>query len=144
MWDANRFVTPATGGVTPRDYTLLDLSLQQTYNPRVPADEFLDALSPLDGRYKRETAPLKEYLSEFAYLRQRVRIEVDYLTALAFTANLFRPLTDSEVAWLGSFASNFSISDAREIKEFERTTRHDVKAIEYLLRARLASSSLAV
>ena len=131
------------GGVTPRDYTLLDLSLQQSYNLRVPADEFLDAISPLDGRYARETAPLKEYLSEFAYLRQRVRIELDYLRVLSLNAHLLRPLTDSEVAWLSSFSSGFSISDAREIKEFEKTTRHDVKAIEYFLRARLASTSLA-
>ena len=131
------------GGVTRRDYTLLDLSLQQTYNPHVPAAEFLDALSPLDGRYARETAPLKEYLTEFAYLRQRVRIELDYLIALSQSAHLLRPLTDSEISWLASLPSNFSISDAREIKEFERTTRHDVKAIEYFLRARLSSSSLA-
>jgi adenylosuccinate lyase len=121
---------------------LLDLSLQQIYNPEVTDDEFLDALSPLDGRYALEIAPLKEHLSEFAYLRQRVRIELDYLIALALS-HLLRPLTAPELDWLASLSSNFSTADAREIKEFERTLRHDVKAIEYFLRARFASSSLA-
>ncbi len=129
--------------VAGRDYTLLDLYVQHLYNSRVSADESLHALSPLDGRYARETAPLREYFSEFAYLRQRVRIEIDYLIALSRDAHLARPFTDSEIAKLKSLVSNFSSSDALEIKEFERTTRHDVKAIEYFLRARLAATSLA-
>ncbi len=125
-----------------RDYTLLDLYAQHLYNSRVPADESLDALSPLDGRYAREAAPLKEYFSEFAYLRQRVRVEIDYLIALSRDARLVRPLSDSENSNLHSLISNFSSTDARAIKDIERTTRHDVKAIEYFLRARLAATSL--
>jgi adenylosuccinate lyase len=132
-----------TNEIFARDYTLLDLSLQPSYNRRVPDAEFLNALSPLDGRYARATAPLKEYFSEFAYLRHRVRVEIDYLLALARNAHLLRPLTDTEVSYLQSLSSGFSSADALEIKELERTTRHDVKAIEYFLRARLASSSLA-
>jgi adenylosuccinate lyase len=143
FWSGNLLITLTARNGTLRDHALLDLSLQQLYNPGVPADEFLDILSPLDGRYARETAPLKEHLSEFAYIRQRVRIELDYLKALAFDAHLFRPLTVTEAAWLASLSSDFSPADAREIKEFERTMRHDVKAIEYFLRARFAYSSLA-
>ncbi|MBM3129580.1 MAG: adenylosuccinate lyase [Chloroflexi bacterium] len=108
----------------------------------MPIDE-LQALSPLDGRYARETAPLRNYFSEFAYLRDRVRIEIDYLIALACDAHLVRSFTNDEIANLQSLISNLSLSDARAIKEIERTTRHDVKAIENFLRARLASTSLA-
>ncbi len=109
----------------------------------MPDDEFLDALSPLDGRYARETAPLREYFSEFAYLRLRVRVEIDYLIALSRDAHLIRPFTNSEISNLQSLISHFSSADARAIKDLERTTRHDVKAIEYFLRARLAATSLA-
>ncbi len=106
------------------------------------ADEFLSALGPLDGRYARETAPLRDYFSEFAYLRQRVRVEIDYLMALSRDAQLVRPFTDSEISNLQSLISGFSPADAGAIKDLERTTRHDVKAIEYFLRARLAAMSL--
>jgi adenylosuccinate lyase len=126
-----------------RDYTLLDLSAQHFYNLRVPDDESVNALSPLDGRYARETAPLREYFSEFAYLRQRVRVEIDYLIALSRDAHLVRPFAATESSNLQSLTFTFSSADAREIKELERTTRHDVKAIEYFLRARLAATSLA-
>jgi len=109
----------------------------------VPDDTSLNALSPLDGRYARETAPLKDYFSESAYLRQRVRVEIDYLIALSRDAHLIRPFTQSEISNLQSLISDLPVSDIHEIKAIERTTRHDVKAIEYLLRARLASTSLA-
>ncbi|MCI0478854.1 MAG: adenylosuccinate lyase, partial [Anaerolineales bacterium] len=107
------------------------------------ATDELELLSPLDGRYARETAPLRNYFSEFAYLRDRARIEIDYLIALARDARLVRSFTAREISALQSLISNFSLADARAIKEFEVTTRHDVKAIENFLRARLASTSLA-
>jgi adenylosuccinate lyase len=92
----------------------------------------LHALSPLDGRYENETAPLRDYFSEFAYLRSRARLELDFLSALSVTG-LVRPLTDSERAALAPFSDD----DARRIQEYEKTTRHDVKAIEYFLRDKL-------
>ena len=92
----------------------------------------LHALSPLDGRYEKETAPLREYFSEFAYLRSRARLELDFLSALSKTG-LVRPLTDSERTVLDSFTDD----DARKIQEYEKTTKHDVKAIEYFLREKL-------
>ncbi|HEX9076778.1 MAG TPA: lyase family protein, partial [Anaerolineae bacterium] len=108
--------------------------------PNIP---IADTLSPLDGRYANETAPLREYFSEFAFIRQRARIEIDYLLALSHEAHLVRTLTGAEEQLLRELASNFSPESAREVKEIERTTRHDVKAIEYFLRARLLATSLA-
>lgn len=100
----------------------------------------LKLLSPLDGRYADITAPLTEYFSEFAFLRDRVRIELDYLAALSKTG-LIRPLTDSEFAQIDSVKSNFSVDDAETILAFERTTRHDVKAIEYFIQSKLLESA---
>src|SRR5688572_7586864 len=93
----------------------------------------LHALSPLDGRYEKENAPLRDYFSEFAYHRARARLELDFLSALSKTG-LVRPLTDAERAALDSFNDE----EARKIQEYERTTRHDVKAIEYFLRETLS------
>jgi len=89
----------------------------------------LHTLSPLDSRYENETASLRDYFSEFAYLRSRARLELDFLSALSKTG-LVRPLTDSERVLLDSFTDD----DARKIQEYEKTTKHDVKAIEYFLR----------
>ncbi|HEX2696924.1 MAG TPA: adenylosuccinate lyase [Anaerolineales bacterium] len=101
----------------------------------------LNALSPLDGRYAELTAPLNDYFSEFAFLRDRVRIELDYVTALS-KIGVFRALTDSESAQLALIKSSFSLSDAESIHARERETRHDVKAIEYFLQEKFHSSSL--
>jgi adenylosuccinate lyase len=92
----------------------------------------LHALSPLDGRYENETTPLRDYFSEFAYFRSRVLLELDFLSALSKTG-LVRPLTDSERTVLDSFTDD----DARKIQEYEKVTKHDVKAIEYFLREKL-------
>ncbi len=112
------------------------------------ADNSLDsfsllAVSPLDGRYARETRALQEYFSEFALVRGRVRVEIAYLLALAQETGLVRPLAAEEESRLRALAANFSPADAAQIKEIERTTRHDVKAVEYFLRRALADSPLA-
>ena len=96
----------------------------------------LNLLSPLDGRYAEVTAPLTDYFSEFAFLRDRVRVELDFLSALSKTG-LIRPLTDFESAQLESIKSNFSLDEAETILTYERTTRHDVKAIEYFIQSKL-------
>ena len=105
-------------------------------------DELL-ALSPLDGRYAKETEALREYFSEYAVIRGRVRIEIAYLIALSQEAWIIRPIKPEELERLRGLAERFSIEDARENKDFERITRHDVKAVESFLRARLAPTSLA-
>jgi adenylosuccinate lyase len=96
----------------------------------------LHALSPLDGRYANETSPLREYFSEFAYLRGRVQLELDFLSALSKTGMI------AAQAWSGDQLElrGFTEEDAHRIQEYEKTTRHDVKAIEYFLRERLQSA----
>src|SRR5262245_43464523 len=101
----------------------------------------LHALSPLDGRYTEITAPLSDFFSEFAFLRDRVRVELDFLTSLSNTG-LIRTLTASEFDQIETIQSNFSSSDAESIQAYERETRHDVKAIEYFLRDKLQSTAL--
>ena len=101
----------------------------------------LHAISPLDGRYADLTAPLREFFSEFAFLRDRVRVELDYLSALS-KKGLIRPLSDSEFAHLESLKTSFSAADAETILSYERQTRHDVKAIEYFIQSKLQTSSL--
>ncbi|MGE5073184.1 MAG: adenylosuccinate lyase [Anaerolineae bacterium] len=105
-------------------------------------DELL-ALSPLDGRYASEAQPLRDYFSEFAVIRGRVAIELAYLAALAQDARIVRPITPAESAFLRSLAADFSVEDARQVTHLEHVTRHDVKAVESFLRAKLASTSLA-
>jgi len=101
----------------------------------------LHLLSPLDGRYAETTVPLTDYFSEFAFLRDRVRVELNFLLALS-KMDLVRPLSDSESAQIESIITNFSDADAELILENERKMRHDVKAIEYFLQEKLKDSSL--
>src|SRR5262245_41982674 len=96
----------------------------------------LHALSPLDGRYEYETWPLRDFFSEFAFLRTRALLELDYLAALSKTG-IFP--ADMLSDWKPDL-QNFSDEDARKIQEYEKTTRHDVKAIEYFLRDKFMRS----
>ncbi len=103
----------------------------------------LYALSPLDGRYRSEVEALSDHFSDFAYLRARVRIEIAYFLALSQDLHLLRELQPGEVDFLRSLGETFCEADANEIQDFERITRHDVKAIEMFLRARFATTPLA-
>lgn len=105
------------------------------------SDHALYAVSVVDGRYAAATAPLGAYFSEFAFIKDRVRVELDYLPALA-KAGLIQPLDETESRLLADIITNFGDSDARTIQAFERQTRHDVKAIEYYLREKLPSRLL--
>jgi adenylosuccinate lyase len=104
----------------------------------------ITSISPIDGRYARVTQPLEGVLSEFALMKYRVRVELEWLRFLC-NANLehIRALTPEEDALLSSLIANFSVADAERIKEIERTTRHDVKAVEYFIRESFQNSSLA-
>jgi adenylosuccinate lyase len=95
----------------------------------------LHALSPLDGRYENETSPLRDYFSEFAYLRTRVRLELDFLSALSVTGLI----SANKLSGWKPELQDFTDDDARKVQEYEKTTRHDVKAIEYFLREKLPS-----
>jgi adenylosuccinate lyase len=103
----------------------------------------LTAISPIDGRYTRVTKPLENYLSEFALMKYRVHVELEWLKFLC-NANLenIRPLSILEQQFLTEWQKNFTLEDATRIKEIERTTRHDVKAVEYAIREKFKGSSL--
>jgi adenylosuccinate lyase len=93
----------------------------------------LHALSPLDGRYENEISPLREFFSEFAYLRTRARVELDFLSALSETGLM----PANALSGFQPDRRDFTEDDARRIQDYEKTTRHDVKAIEYYLREKL-------
>jgi adenylosuccinate lyase len=100
----------------------------------------LTALSPLDGRYAARLAPLRALLSEYGLMHRRVQVEVEWFIALsdAGLAEL-RPLSESARGLLRGLVARFSEADAQAIKDIERTTNHDVKAVEYWLKGRFAN-----
>ena len=100
----------------------------------------LSALSPLDGRYAAKLAPLRPLLSEFGLMHRRVQVEVEWFIALS-DAGLaeFKPLTEAARGLLRGLVLRFSEADAQAIKDIERTTNHDVKAVEYWLKSRFES-----
>jgi len=101
----------------------------------------LTALSPLDGRYAAKVESLREHFSEFGLIRARVRIEIAWLGALAAEPGIpeVAPFSASARAALDAAASSFEPADAERVKAIERTTNHDVKAIEYWLKERFAA-----
>jgi len=103
----------------------------------------LTFLSPIDGRYAKITKALRTHFSEFAYIRTRAQVEIDYLIAFSQNPKIIRPLSNDELDFLNTLKEDFSLEDAERIKEIERETRHDVKAIEYFLKERLNTTSMA-
>ena len=103
------------------------------------SDAQLLALSPLDGRYAGKVDALRPIFSEFGLIKARVTVEVEWLLALAADPGIVElaPFSDAAVARLRAFAANLSTADAARVKEIERTTNHDVKAVEYLIKERL-------
>ena len=95
----------------------------------------LSALSPLDGRYAAKVAALRPLLSEYGLMHRRVQVEVEWFIALSDAGlDAFAPLADGTRAALRVRVDAFSEADAEAIKAIERTTNHDVKAVEYWLR----------
>jgi adenylosuccinate lyase len=103
----------------------------------------LTAISPIDGRYQSRTAALQAYFSEFGLIRYRVLVEVEYLIALVDSgiSNL-QDFPKDKYAALRELYTNFSQADALWIKETERTTNHDVKAVEYFLKEKMQGLGL--
>lgn len=101
----------------------------------------LTALSPVDGRYASKTNELREYFSEFGLLKYRVIVEVRWLQRLAATAEIKEVPAFSAQAneHLDQIVSSFSEDDAQRIKDIEKTTNHDVKAVEYFLKEQVAN-----
>ena len=103
----------------------------------------LKALSPLDGRYKKHTDVLSTYFSEFGLILYRVNIEVEYFIALSETGiTSLEGIGLKEKKLIREIVQNFSEEDALQIKKIERTTNHDVKAVEYFLKEKYSSLGL--
>jgi adenylosuccinate lyase len=98
----------------------------------------LTAISPIDGRYRSKTEPLAAYFSEYALIKYRIRVEIEYFIALCelplpqladFDHSLYESLRD--------IYRNFSVEDAQRVKDIEKVTNHDVKAVEYFIKERI-------
>ena len=96
-------------------------------------DSSLTNISPIDGRYASKTQKLNSYFSEYAFIRYRILIEVEYLIALS-KIEIVEDLTEEETQFLKKLYSKFSIEDAKTVKEIEKEINHDVKSIEYYLK----------
>ena len=101
----------------------------------------LTSISPIDGRYGDKTGPLKSIFSEFGLIKYRVLVEVRWLQAISMNSQISEvPEFSSESnAVLSSITNNFSLEDAKAIKEIEKTTNHDVKAVEYFLKEKVSA-----
>ncbi len=101
-------------------------------------DHALTALSPLDGRYGAKLEPLRRLFSEYGLMRLRVQVEIHWLLALSANPQIREvpPFSAPALKLLESLAENFTLDDARRIKEIENTLNHDVKAVEYFLKER--------
>ena len=106
--------------------------------------DVLTAISPIDGRYRNKTEQLAGYFSEYALIRYRIRVEIEYFITLcelplpqleSFDHQLFEPLRD--------IYRNFTDDDAQAIKDIEKVTNHDVKAVEYFLKGKFDEMGLA-
>ncbi len=102
----------------------------------------LTALSPLDGRYAGKVDALRPIFSEYGLIRARVYVEIAWLLALAAEPGIpeLPPFSEHAVSELQRLADQFSVADAARVKAIERTTNHDVKAVEYFLKEKLSES----
>mgnify|MGYP000942787801 CR=1 FL=1 len=103
----------------------------------------LTALTPLDGRYRRTGGKLAPYFSEFGLIRYRVKVEIEWLKALAAEPAIAEvpAFSAATLIELDAIADHFSVADAEWVKNIEKTTNHDVKAVEYFLKERLAGNA---
>ncbi len=103
----------------------------------------LTAISPIDGRYRKVTNELATYFSEFGLIKYRVQVEIEYFILLTQQGLPQLPkLSNSQIENLKSVYQNFSFADAEIIKETEKTTNHDVKAVEYFIKDKLTQQGL--
>ena len=103
----------------------------------------LTALSPLDGRYAGKVDALRPIFSESGLIRARVKVEVEWLLALAAEPGIveLQPFSEAAGSRLRALADGFSLADAARVKAIEATTNHDVKAVEYLIKEKLAGDA---
>jgi adenylosuccinate lyase len=130
-----------TGFLVPLTRTALAKNIMTTTatvsaSPSSAIDS-LTAISPLDGRYRKKVALLGDAFSEFALTRERVRVEIAWLKSLAACKDVreLPALSKDAVSFLDGIAAKFSVADAQAVKDIEATTNHDVKAVEYWIKA---------
>lgn len=112
-------------------------------NLSISTDSSLLAVSPIDGRYASKTKELQELFSEYALIKYRVWVEIQYFSALcAVPLPQLSSVTKNQLEQLSQIHQRFSLADAARIKEIERTTNHDVKAVEYFLKEKLPAIGL--
>ena len=102
----------------------------------------VNSISPLDGRYHNKTKLLRPYFSESALIKYRVQVEIEYLISLSKEKKIpeLKPFNEKEKKRLRNIYLNFSVDDALDVKAIEKTTNHDVKAIEYFLQKKIKKS----
>ena len=104
----------------------------------------LTAISPVDGRYRKTTESLDIYFSEFGLIKYRVLVEIEYFIALAQADLPQLPAMDaSQKQALRTIYKNFTLEDALKIKDTEKTTNHDVKAVEYFIKEKFEALGLS-
>ena len=101
----------------------------------------LTAISPIDGRYSSKCSDLRSIFSEYGLLKYRVQVEIAWLKKLSSCEGIpeVAPLSAEAAQYLDDIAANFSVDDAQRIKDIEKTTNHDVKAVEYFLKEKAAA-----
>src|SRR6476620_10074553 len=102
----------------------------------------LNAISPIDGRYFENVKQLSHYFSEYALIRYRVQVEVEYLLSLSAVLPELTDFPAHQISDVRKIYKQFSEADAQEIKVIEKTTNHDVKAVEYFLKQKFESLNL--
>ena len=101
----------------------------------------LTAISPIDGRYRKQTEELSQYFSEFALIKYRLKIEILYLIELS-RIKIIRKLKLKEKQYLVDLYTDFKLRDAQKVKKIESEIKHDVKAVEYFIKQKLEKTSL--
>jgi adenylosuccinate lyase len=100
------------------------------------------SVSPIDGRYRNKVAVLSEYFSEYALIKYRIRVEIEYFIELSLMIGEIGKLTENQKGELRNLYSGFSVEHARRVKEIEKTTNHDVKAVEYFIKENIRDEQL--
>ena len=103
----------------------------------------VNAISPIDGRYRSKVEELAPYFSEYGLIRYRVLVEIEYFIALCkLPLHQLKAFNPEIFPKLRNIYENFDFGDAQEVKEIEQTTNHDVKAVEYFIKDRFDSLGL--
>lgn len=114
---------------------LLNLHLLVIQKHKIMKFSALTAISPVDGRYSNKTGNLWKYFSEFALIKYRVFVEIEYFTALCeIPLPQLKPVTEEKLTALRNIYLNFTVENAERVKAIESITNHDVKAVEYFLK----------